>query len=234
MSEENSGKQSIDNAKLVEMEKKFIYPKMNSYVEPMNYNFWDFKLSDFNPKQLLENANSKDDWKKKKEETVISLEDVKKNFVKVYGPDVKMPEPDVVNNLGGVACLAMAEYYKTSKEFRVFVCERDPNGYTIISESKIAKIEEKGNDIYVYKYFIYGVVDKTNNVNHYFNKYPSIEKAYSVKDNVVTLITALGKGTNIQEDMQKFLDKKQLNQYKFTFTKQSDDNYYFTSGELVE
>lgn len=109
----------------------------------------------------------------------------------------------------------MAEYYKTSKEFRVFVCERDPNGYTIISESKIAKIEEKGNDIYVYKY-------------------PSIEKAYSVKDNVVTLITALGKGTNIQEDMQKFLDKKQLNQYKFTFTKQSDDNYYFTSGELVE
>lgn len=91
MSEENSGKQSIDNAKLVEMEKKFIYPKMNSYVEPMNYNFWDFKLSDFNPKQLLENANSKDDWKKKKEETVISLEDVKKNFVKVYGPDVKMP-----------------------------------------------------------------------------------------------------------------------------------------------
>ncbi|MCM1370272.1 MAG: hypothetical protein NC181_00005, partial [Clostridium sp.] len=148
----------------------------------------------------------------------IEMSEMKSKFTEIFGPDV-----EYTNGQGFYTysdSIMNGIFYYDPKDSRYYYpaecCVGGGEGYY---GSKIYKVEQKDDEIYVYT-----IVYSTNGVDY---------KVYDVSTH-----NYLGIYEYVDEELdnatiEKLINENKLNTYKFTYKKQSDGKYYVYSGEWM-
>ena len=162
---------------------------------------------------------------------IYKEEDVKNNFYKIFGPDSLYESKSVISK--NQLCGYINEY---NKELKEYYAETNCGGdwIPIFTKDKIYKAGSTNNEIYTYYYIAYYIEESLSNDYYIYLDAPKKEDYKYENDGKINAKNYLLKTKNIEEGFDQLISSKKLKAYKYTFKKQSDNNYYFYSGELLK
>ena len=157
---------------------------------------------------------------------VYSASEIEKNFKKIYGPDTAYSNANIVSYVG---CISANYNEKDNTYIASSRCGTESCGFKDVV-SKIYKAEKDPNEEYIYVYSYAQKVEGKCDSN-----FETIE-TYLVDKNdtkTKTLYTedAGQYSKKYKSTINEMIDNKEVETYKWTFKKQSDEKYYFYSGE---
>lgn len=153
-------------------------------------------------------------------EIILTKEEVKAGAKKVFGPNVTYKD----QTIGGTACIGSYDSFSYDAATGNYTikpkkCDCDASKGEVFT--KVVNTKEENNQIIVTQKMLVA----TTNYNSETDKATS--KLFTTLD--------VTKEPIAEVEKYSFNDyESKLNSYNFTFTKNSDGNYYFTSVELVK
>lgn len=237
---ENTVRELDINSTLV---KSLVYPKMSSLhdqILDVQWHYNDIKVSTMPDELKIENANDESQWIFEEigggTAAYITSNNVKSNYMKIFGPDSIFPNPNNLKYSEIKLCGGIDGYDSNYDKFKIaYGCGGDSD-FFILTKSKTYKAEMIDDKIFVYDYYVY-YLEITKNAKpfmHYFKSNPIEGKDFKFKLETGTYdIKSFADGSNLEADFNKMISENQISTYKYTFQKQSDGKYYFTSGETI-
>lgn len=155
---------------------------------------------------------------------VYSAEQIKNNFIKIFGPDVDYYDGDVE---GGMKVCNISKYDSEKNVYIAYAgCGGATGGQFTDSVSKKYKAEQSGDYIHIYEYVqsIEAILENENDWQSPLIIY-LLDKNYN-RTNLLNGATE----SNYESMIEQMMNKGEVDTYKWTFKKQSDGKYYFYSG----
>lgn len=229
-----------------EVVKKLVYPKYNNRIEtfideyPIIWDFIDIELDEIkrdyrmlSVSDLVKKEQNKDETLEYSEYAIA--EEFEITYHKIFGPDQEYSDGSLSDGYSEL-CGPLTSYDATKKIYHNFApCGYEGGNVLLTIKDKAFKAEQDGDNIYVYHNYVY-ILSGTENNNYYFDHLPIKDQDYTLQDNEIikTVPTAIYHNENLEEGFNYLINNNKLNTYRYTFKKQSDGNYYFASGKIVE
>ena len=198
-----------------------IYPK-DMIILIGHKKYWNYKnvtIETLGRSKMMYNAaygleSSKND----NYDSIYSAQEIKNNFVKIFGPDVAYYDANVEE----VESCLISKYDASNNTYIAYSgCGGTSVGY-IDRISKAYKAEQNGEYIYVYEYVQsvwVGPEGQSSTVVYLLNQ----------NDEKIKILNSANE-SNYEYLVYQLIDKREVDTYKWTFKKQSDGKYYFYSG----
>lgn len=209
--------------------KNLIYPTYNRNTIP----YWEYKDITIENLGLLNmvrdsiKALEPTSTDNKNNIKYYSASKIQENFHKIFGPDTIFTNYDII---GEETCEG-ATYNNEDNTYSISECNNTTENNNWDYIVKLYKAEQDDKNIYVYYYVqpyycsdelgCYLFDRQTNGILNAGGEVVGYTKKF---DDKVTK-------QQIEEEVNKMINNEQVDTYKFTFKKQSDNKYYFYSGE---
>ena len=224
---------------LVKPTTNIFYKMEQGEKDELSWDYYDFNVSDLHSDLKKMSAISISEWERLEDYTyVITEEKIKENYQKMFGPADPYIEGPFRN---GLYLPRRLIYREEKKVFEVIMSENATADYKYWTIEMPFKAEMKDDEISVYYHYLYVLEDTKKTA--YYNKFPTpgvdfaaegieIGEFTPIKDKVVYVKTDLL--ISNEEVIEKLAKEDKTSEYKYTYKKQADGNYYFLTGKVIK